>query len=197
MNLIKRRGTKKKKMKLCNTCQRNIKIKAKGMCQNCWHKYKRRNNLNFFLRTRYSELVQRCIQANKPCSKYYYGLEYCTREEFLRKFIKDKTLAKLYKRWQNSNFEYRLCPSVDRIIKNKGYLIDNIQFIPHGENAKKDNESRLKVDVYDINGNFLSTHEYLNDAVRKYKVQQSNAWKVLNGQRRHTKKLIFKNSKIS
>lgn len=181
----------KRRKDYCITCKLFKPIKAKNKCQNCWHKYKRRYNRNFFLRTRYTELKQRCINPNKSYSKYYFGLEYCSLKEFLDKFKKDINFLKLFKQWQKTNFKYKLCPSIDRIDNSKGYLINNLQFITHSENSTKDQKT-LKIEVYNKSGEFISEHASLNDAVRYYNVQQSNAWKVVYGYRKHTKGFIFK-----
>ncbi len=186
------RPESKRRKDTCIECLIFKPNKAKDMCQNCWHKFKRKNQPNFFLRTRYTELKQRCIQDNKPCSKYYYGLEYCTLEEFLNKFDTDKQFLSLFSKWKENNYKYSLCPSIDRIEKTKGYIIGNMQFIEHGVNSRKDNENIVPVDVFDRSGTFIKTFECLNDAVRFFNVQQSNAWKVLYGQRKHTEGLVFK-----
>lgn len=178
--------------KTCEGCKEVKYIKAKGNCQNCWHKYKRKYNLNFFLRTRYTELVQRCKNPNNTTSKYYFGKTYCSKEDFLKLFINNESVKILYKNWQDNNFLYTLCPSIDRIDNNNGYEINNIHFITHGENCRKDNETKISVHVFDRNGNYLSSRDCLNGAVKFYKVQQSNAWKVLHGIRKHTCGYVFK-----
>lgn len=183
---------KNRRKDICITCDNFKPIKAKKMCQNCWHKIKRKTQPEFFLRTRYTELRQRCIKPNTPHSIYYFGLDYCTREEFLNKFKNNKQFLKLFNNWKKNDYLYKLCPSIDRIDKKEGYVIDNIQFIPHGENSSKDNENKLKVDVYTINGVYLESFTCLDDAVRKFDVQQSNAWKVLYGERKQTEGYVFK-----
>ena len=178
---------------ICIECTRFMPIKAKNMCQNCWHKYKRKHDLNFLLRTRYTEIKQRCQNPNNSQAKIYNGKMICTLQEFLDKFLTDTQMLKVFKLWQESNFIPKLAPSIDRIDNKKDYTIDNIQCLPHGLNCEKD-QKKLLIDVYDRHGNFLSNHKSLNDAVRQYNVQQSNAWKVLNGQRNHTKGYIFRNA---
>lgn len=187
----------KRRKDICVECSLLKPIKAKQMCQNCWHKFKRKHNVNFYLRTRYTELKQRCISNTKNCSKYYYGLKYCTLDEFLSKFLNNSEFLDLFTQWQQSNFVYSLAPSIDRIDKSKGYIIDNLQFITHGFNATKDNENRIPIDVYTRDGVLLKSFDSLNSAVDYYQVQQSNAWKVLYGKRNHTKNLVFKRRTVS
>lgn len=59
-----------------------------------------------------------------------------TKDEFLA-FVKNSNYLKLYKKWEKSNFDYKLSPSVDRIDNRKGYSLDNIQLITKSENSKK------------------------------------------------------------
>lgn len=181
----------------CVTCENFKPIKAHQMCQNCWHKVKRKTQPKFFLSTRHTEIIQRCTNPNNPLNetKIYLGLPVCDKKSFVDKFLNNENFNKLFVEWQQSNYEYRLCPSVDRIDKNKGYVLDNLQFITHSENCSKDNESKIPVDVYTLNEEFVGSWECLDKAVKALDVQQSNAWKVLYGKRRHTEGYVFKRTK--
>lgn len=176
---------------ICESCSYLKPIKAKNMCQNCWHKVKRRTQPEFFLRTRYTEIKQRCTNKNIHNANIYNGKKYCSLEQFLNKFLYDKKFLKLFKDWQKSGLDNRLCPSVDRINNNGNYTLSNIQIITHSENCAKDQKT-VKVNVYTIDGNFIGYFNSLNDAVRFTKVQQSNACKVLSNKRKHTQGYIFK-----
>lgn len=59
----------------------------------------------------------------------------------LEKFIifckKDKNFRILFKNWKKSNYEYKLCLSIDRIDNNKGYVKGNLQFLTISDNSKK------------------------------------------------------------
>lgn len=169
---------------ICIECGRLMPIKAKDMCQNCWHKFKRKNEPNFFLRTRYTELKQRCTNPKERNIDTYLGLSYCTLNEFLNRFLKDKHFNKLFKNWQKSNFEYKLCPSIDRINPKFGYTLDNIQFLTHSENCTKD-QKKCPVNVFK-NGKFIIKIESTCEAARKFNLEQANVWKVLNKERTHT-----------
>jgi hypothetical protein len=41
------------------------------------------------------------------------------------------------KKYEKSNFERKLAPSVDRIDPSKGYIINNIEFITMSENSSR------------------------------------------------------------
>jgi hypothetical protein len=160
------------------------------MCQNCWHKRKRKYQPDFYLRTRYTEIKQRCTNPNNTAAEHYNGLDFCTKEEFLDKFSEDSTFLRLYRRWQDSGFLATLCPSIDRKDVTKGYSIDNIEFITHSNNATKD-QIKLEVLVYDRQMNFIAKYPSQGEASRALKIPQSNIWKVLNKKRNHAGGYIF------
>lgn len=63
------------------------------------------------------------------------------------------------------------------------------------EDRQKANKDRVvPVIVTDTRTGIKKSYESLNDAVRATGVQQSNAWKVMNGQRRHAGGFIFERS---
>lgn len=175
----------------CIECSNFKPIKAKDMCQNCWHKVKRKYHKNFFVSTRYTELKQRCINPNNTDGRYF-NKKYCTKEEFINFSMNCPKLSQMYKNWQDSGFEYTLCPSIDRIDKQRGYEIDNIQWLEHGKNCSKDNESKIKVEIYTKNGQFVGVYDALNEACVKLDIIQANAWKVLHGERKTANGYIIK-----
>lgn len=47
------------------------------------------------------------------------------------------TFISLYRIWQDSGFERKLTPSIDRIDSSKGYTLDNIQWLTLSNNCRK------------------------------------------------------------
>jgi len=165
----------------CIECGRFMPIKAKNMCQNCWHKHKRRYDLNFFLRTRYVELKNRCSNPNEPKNNYL-GMKYCSLMEFYSFFINDNKLKKLFKNWQKSNFDFKLAPSIDRIDPKKGYILGNMQFITHSENCTKD-QIMTKIRMFSKDRIYIRDFISQGEAERQLGIPQANIWKVLNKER--------------
>lgn len=66
--------------------------------------------------------------------KTYKGIELCSKEEFISKFIDDKKYIKMYKSYIKSEYDKDLAPSPDRINTNQGYIIENIRIIPFRNN---------------------------------------------------------------
>ena len=182
---MSRSDESKRRKDYCVECGRFMPIKAKNMCQNCWHKFKRHNDINFFLRTRYTEIKQRCTNQNNSRADIYYGKKFCTLEEFLEKFKADSNLKILLHQWKQSDYLPKFAPSIDRIDNDGDYSIDNLQFITHSENCMKDkNYPRIK--AWDKSGTYLGEFIGQEEAARQLKLHQANIWKVLNKQRKHT-----------
>ncbi len=190
-----RQSESQRRKGICISCNEYKPIKAKCKCQNCWHKYKSKYDIRFFIRQKYTQIKQRCENQNREDFIKYKGKLQMTMEDFYQFSIENKNLIFLWTNFQKPGALYSSAPSVDRIDNNKSYSIDNIQWISHGINAQKDQKVR-PVSVYLVNGDKLGDFKSLNDAVRYCDVQQSNAWKVLNGTRRHTEGYVFKDCEV-
>lgn len=167
----------------CLECKNFKPIKAKGMCQNCWHKYKRKNDPEFFLRTRYTEVKQRCTNPNGTNHDIYLGKKFCSLNEFLLKFLNDENFLNLFKEWGLNGYKINHCPSIDRIDNAGDYTIENIQIITHLENSLKD-RVMTPVNVFDKQGNLKYKFESQGETARSLNIPQANIWKVLNKERK-------------
>lgn len=170
---------------ICSACSVFKTIKAYGNCQSCWHTYKRRNQPEFYLRQKWSEIKQRCsnINKNEHTTRNYLGRNYCSLEEFLSKFNKDPIYLKIFNEWRSYNFAIKYSPSIDRIDNKKDYIITNLQFLTHSQNSSKDQDV-TPVNVYKYKTNeFIGYFSSQMEASRILKIPQSNLWKVLNKER--------------
>lgn len=161
-------------------------------CQTCSRNRRRKLNIKFFLTDLYSKIKSRC-KSNKTESnrKYYYGKIYCSKNEFLNKFLTDENFLKLHKEWTKNNCEYKMTPSIDRIDKNGDYNIDNLQIITHSDNSGKDKE-KLPILMYDLNGNFIKEWESKWEAHLALKIPNGNLVKVCYGERKSAGGYIWK-----
>lgn len=68
------------------------------------------------------------------------GMDYLTKDEWLG-WCKEKSnlnvFMKIYSAWVKSNFNRKLCPSIDRIDNNQSYVLGNLQWLTLSENCKK------------------------------------------------------------
>lgn len=153
----------------------------------------RKTDPKIFLLFTWRNIKLRCAS---PCKKtinhkYYFGMEYCGKEIFIETFYNNQEFLNLWKQWQNKNFEYKYTPSVDRIDNNKGYLIDNIQFKTHSDNAGKD-KIKLPILMFDLKGNFIREFESKWQAHQLLKIPNGNICKVCYGIRKSAGGYVFK-----
>jgi len=91
-----------------------------------------------FKKTKISHIIRNMYRGMKIRAKKK-TLELCTYEEFKEFAFKNEQLRNLHKDWMLRNFEQKYAPSVDRKNNNKGYSINNIQFLTLSENSTKGN----------------------------------------------------------
>ena len=162
--------------KKCISCgEYKKRFATKKKCSNCYRNFKNRNCPITKLRRTYSAMYQRCTNKNKGFR--YLGMKICTRKEFLDKFKKDKNYLKLHRKWIESNREHKLVPSIDRIDNNKGYTIDNIEFLIQKENSIKDR--RVPVMVFDYE-KIIGIYRSIKYASKQLGLHESGIRNVLN-----------------
>jgi hypothetical protein len=97
----------------------------------------KRRNLDEVLYQRWRGILSRTEKITKNHSSAF-GKGHMSKEEFF-KWANNDTFKKLYLNWKRNKFNKNLSPSIDRIDLNKGYFLDNIQWITMRENnLKKD-----------------------------------------------------------
>ena len=146
-------------MKICKDCKKEKELSEfyprQGDCKNCYKtrvkrnrkqkleyyrqydKYRQRYSINRIYGHRYS-MMKMSVQGRNAHKRSVEGKELCSRKEYndwCKKNEKDFLI--LYKRWKRGGFERKLAPSIDRINNDKGYTIDNIQWLTQSENSKK------------------------------------------------------------
>ena len=49
----------------------------------------------------------------------------------------------LFKKWEKSNYERKICPSVDRIDSKKGYELSNMRWVTFSENCSNITKNKV------------------------------------------------------
>lgn len=115
--------------------------------KNEWQKKRRAENKNAythkyektpmgFLVRKYRNMKSRVTGVQKKKYHLYKGLYLLPKQFFYSWSLVNLDFQELWKKWVESGYERRLCPSVDRIDSNKGYTLDNMRWITHSENSK-------------------------------------------------------------
>lgn len=69
-------------------------------------------------------------------SQLWLGLPLLARDEFINWAIDNPDFKRLYREWVESGFQRRHSPSVHRINRDGGYVLENIAFISHAQNSR-------------------------------------------------------------
>ncbi len=85
----------------------------------------------------YIQMKRRVLGRSKSRDARYIGLPLCEKSWFYDWAQADKKYKNIYTKWVRSGYKLRLCPSIDRIKNNCGYVTGNIQWLTLSDNTKK------------------------------------------------------------
>lgn len=98
------------------------------------HKYEK--SVNGFLMRLYRNMTERVDGTQRKKKHLYYGKSILPKEEFYKYAKNSKEFNKMFKVWENSNYNRKLTPTIDRINVDLGYELDNMRWLTHSENSK-------------------------------------------------------------
>lgn len=93
--------------------------------------------VNGFLMRTYRNMQSRVSGVQYLKHHLYSGKELLSRELFYAFSKSNQQFLELFSLWEQSDYERKLTPSIDRKLSNQGYTLDNIQWITHSENSRK------------------------------------------------------------
>ena len=85
----------------------------------------------------YRNMLSRITGVQKAKHHLYEGKELLNKSEFYEWARDNEQFIKLFMDYQQSGFDRKLAPSVDRIDSSKGYTLDNIEWVTHSENSRR------------------------------------------------------------
>lgn len=95
-------------------------------------------NKRQYLSQKYCYMRDRVSDKSRSAGgRNYFRQPLCDREAFLEFGLTDDNFNRLFKNYKRSQGKRSKAPSVDRIKSNKGYQLDNIQFLSLSENSSK------------------------------------------------------------
>ena len=142
----------------------------------------------------YNHQKQKSVLRNHEQPKY-------TRLELIEWCTSQDIFDKLYKEWENSNYNKKLIPSIDRLDDYKGYSFNNIQIITWEENDKKahidtingkNNKMSKAVLQYDLDGNFIKEYYSTMNAERETGIYHSKISACCKNKIKYYKGYIWK-----
>lgn len=123
-----------------NKCKECCKEYARNHDTREYDKHRHRYNPKRFLQHKYIAIKGRCTRMDPL--HHYYGKPFLSKDEWEEWCQKTyPTFMSLYTAWQDSGFQQKYSPSIDRIDSTKGYTKDNIQWLTHSANCHKYNKS--------------------------------------------------------
>jgi len=90
-----------------------------------------------FLMRAYRNMQSRVRGIQKQKAHLYLGKELLPRQEFYDWAMGQPDFWTLFTEWQRSQYDRKLCPTVDRIDSSEGYFIDNMEWVTHSENSRR------------------------------------------------------------
>lgn len=93
---------------------------------------------------KYRNMESRVKGVQKLKKHLYQGLELLDRNIFYHWAKNSKIFNSLFKEWVESNYDRKLCPTVDRIDSVEGYFLANMEWITHSENSRRGSLSQRR-----------------------------------------------------
>lgn len=113
---------------------------------NCWtHKYEKTQK--GFLMRKYRNMQSRVTGIQYRKAHLYKSMILLPRDVFYRWSLSHPIFQILWTEWVNSGYQRKLCPSVDRINSSKGYYLENMEWVTHGENSRRGAINRHKLKI--------------------------------------------------
>ena len=135
-------GTKDGYLNKCKECTKKDTIE--NYRKNIKHysdydKNRHRNNIDRLFKNKYSGMKTRVLGKNTHKSSVE-GKKLLSHKDFLIWcYERDNMIMflRLYEKWKNGKYARKLCPSIDRINNDKGYILGNLQWITQQQNSIK------------------------------------------------------------
>jgi len=101
---------------------------------NAWTKKYEKTPKGFLMRT-YRNMKSRVSGIQWRKAHLYKDLSILPREEFYEWALGNPDFWSLFSIWKDSGYSRRLTPSINRIDSNRGYELNNIEWLTHSANS--------------------------------------------------------------
>lgn len=98
-----------------------------------------------FLMRAYRNMQSRVRGVQRRKFHLYRGCDLLPREEFYAFALSSAEFHRLFREWEESSYDRKLTPSVDRIDSSLGYGVCNMQWVTHSENSRRGACSRKRM----------------------------------------------------
>lgn len=112
--------------------QRQYRVKTKNSSTLKYEKTK-----SGFLMRLYRNMKSRVSGVQRAKYHLYAFCSLLPKEEFYTWANSSKEFHQLFNEWELSGYNRKLTPSVDRVDSNRGYSLDNMEWVTHSENSRR------------------------------------------------------------
>lgn len=82
-------------------------------------------------------MSKRVRGKDRNCAHLMTGMPIVPRDEFIGWAYLQPVLPGLFAAYEAADWDFKLCPTIDRIDPSNGYMFGNMQFITQSENSKR------------------------------------------------------------
>lgn len=88
-------------------------------------------------------MQSRVTGVQKLKAHLYQGKELLDRTVFYTWALEHATFWKLFAEWQKSGYDRKLTPTVNRVDANRGYTLDNMEWLTHSQNSALTSRNKM------------------------------------------------------
>lgn len=114
-----------------NAKQREWRAKTRNASTNRYEK-----TMHGFLMRKYRNMQSRVLGIQYKKAHLYKGKAILSRGEFYDWSMSSPEFFTMFDTWKSSGHDRRLCPTVDRIDSEVGYIKENMRWLTHSENSR-------------------------------------------------------------
>jgi hypothetical protein len=140
------------------SCNKTVRLDTKGHIKSSFcTTHVTKATINAYLYFKYNNMKARVEGKSAHNRGHWKGKPILPRDVFMQWAKNHPDFLSLYKRYVMHNFDIKLAPSVNRIDSNKGYTLDNMEWITNSQNCslagtvRKMNNKERKV-IYQVLG---------------------------------------------
>ncbi len=85
----------------------------------------------------YRNMLSRVRGVQWRKAHLYSGKDILPKDEFYEWSLSDPAFHRLFDDWVASDFDRKLAPSIDRIDSQRGYVVDNMEWVTFSENCRR------------------------------------------------------------
>ena len=103
--------------------------------------------INGFLMRLYRNMQSRVSGVQKLKHHLYQDKPLLKRDKFYKWSRDNEVFLKLFHQWEESNYDRKLTPSIDRVNPKKGYILSNMEWVTHSENSRRGGRYKPSEDI--------------------------------------------------